>query len=52
MWTKSYKNIANIIPATKNGHLNIFCSAIEIIIIAIGNAKNISNVFIAFLLSP
>ena len=42
------KNIANIIPATKNGHLKIFCSAIDIIITAIGKAKNISKVFISF----
>ena len=37
------KNIANIIAATKNGHLKIFCNAIDIIITAIGKAKNISN---------
>ena len=36
------RNAANIIPATKNGHLKIFCSAIDIIITAIGKAKNIS----------
>ena len=42
------RNAANIIPATKNGHLKIFCSAIDIIITAIGNAKNISKVFISF----
>ena len=30
------KNAANIIAATKNGHLKIFCSAIDIIITAIG----------------
>lgn len=44
------RNAANIIPATKNGHLKIFCSAIDIIITAIGKAKNISKVFIIFLL--
>ena len=45
------KNIANIIAATKKGLLNIFCNAIDIIITAIGKAKNISNkVFIIFLL--
>ena len=44
------KNIANIIAATKNGHLKIFCSAIDTMITAIGIAKNISNkVFICFL---
>lgn len=42
------RNAANIIPATKNGHLKIFCSAIDIIITAIGKAKNISKVFITF----
>lgn len=42
------RNIANIIAATKNGHLKIFCSAIDIIITAIGKAKNISKVFISF----
>ena len=42
------KNAANIIAATKNGHLKIFCSAIDIIITAIGKAKNISKVFIVF----
>ena len=42
------KNIANIIAATKNGHLKIFCSAIDIIITAIGKAKTISKVFIFF----
>ena len=44
------RNAANIIAATKNGHLKIFCSAIDIIITAIGKAKNISKVFIIFLL--
>ena len=43
------KNIANIIDATKNGHLRIFCSAIDTIITAIGKAKNNSNKFILFL---
>ena len=33
------RNAANIIAATKNGHLNIFCNAIDIIITAIGKAK-------------
>ena len=42
------RNAANIIAATKNGHLKIFCSAIDIIITAIGKAKNISKVFISF----
>ena len=42
------RNAANIIPATKNGHLKIFCSAIDIIITAIGKAKNISKVFIIY----
>ena len=42
------RNAANIIPATKNGHLKIFCSAIDIIITAIGKAKTISKVFIFF----
>ena len=37
------KNIANIIAATKIGHLKIFCSAIDTMITAIGIAKNISN---------
>lgn len=44
------RNAANIIAATKNGHLKIFCNAIDIIITAIGKAKNISKVFIIFLL--
>lgn len=42
------RNAANIIAATKNGHLKIFCNAIDIIITAIGKAKNISKVFITF----
>ena len=46
---KNNKNIANIIDATKNGHLRIFCSAIDTIITAIGKAKNNSNKFILFL---
>lgn len=37
------KNIANIILATKKGQLKIFCNAIDIIITAIGKAKNISK---------
>jgi len=49
MMNVTTKNIANIIAATKNGHLKIFCNAIDIIITAIGKAKNISKVFICFL---
>ena len=44
------KKIANIIAATNAGHFSIFCNAIEIIIVAIGKAKNISKVFIILLL--
>ena len=35
--------------ATKIGDLNILCKAIEIIIVAIGRAKNNSKTFISFL---
>ena len=37
------KNIANIIAATKAGDLNIFCNAIDIIIVAIGYTKSEKN---------
>ena len=38
------KNIAKMIAATKAGHFNTFCNAIEIMITAIGIAKNISKI--------
>ena len=44
------KNIAKIMPATINGHLKIFCKAMENMITARGIAKNISRIFIIFLL--
>ena len=45
------KNIAKIIAATRGGHFKIFCKAIDIIIVAIGKAKNISKMFMALFLS-
>ena len=39
------KNIAKIIAATRGGHFKIFCKAIDIIIVAIGKAKNTSKGF-------
>ena len=40
------KNIAKISKETNNGFFIIFCNIIEIIITAIGNAKNINKLFI------
>jgi len=40
------KNVANINAATAIGFLKSFCNTTDIIITAIGNAKNINNVFI------
>ena len=40
------RNIANINAATANGHFKTFCNIADTIITAIGNAKNINNVFI------
>ena len=42
--------ITNIIDATNIGFFKIFCKAIDIIITASGNAKNISKNSIIFLL--
>ena len=43
------KKIAKIIAETKGGHFRIFCNAIETIIVAIGKAKNISNVIFIYI---
>ena len=40
------KNMANINAATAIGFFKSFCSIADIIITAIGNAKNINNIFI------
>ena len=42
--------IENIIAATKIGHFNIFCKAIDITITTNVIAKNINKIFIIFLL--
>ena len=48
--TATINNIAKKVIATKIGHLSILCKTIDKSTIAIGNAKNISNKFILFLL--
>lgn len=44
------RKIAKITPATRIGHFKIFCKTIEIMITAIGKAKNSNNIFITSLL--
>ena len=43
------KNIANIKAATAIGLFKSFCNIADIIITAIGNAKNINSIFIFYL---